>query len=67
MALTTFCTGRQKPGACENGVSRQGLGMSEYKLTEEILKRSQSQIWGIAKLEWRSSEIYEAEEPETYL
>ena len=41
--------------------------MSEYKLTEEILKRSQSKIWEIAKLEWGLNQIYEAEEPETCL
>lgn len=41
--------------------------MSEYKLTEEILNRSQSKTWGIAKMEWRLSHIYEAEEPETCL
>lgn len=41
--------------------------MSEYKLTIEIIQRSQSQIWDIAKLEWALSEIYEAEEPETCL
>lgn len=41
--------------------------MSEYKLTEEILKRSQSQIWDIAKREWSLNQIYEAEEPETCL
>lgn len=41
--------------------------MSEYKLTKEIIQRSQSDIWDIAKLEWRLSEIYEADEPETCL
>ena len=41
--------------------------MSEYKLTEEILKRSQSNVWDMAKLEWKLNEIYEAEEPETCL
>jgi hypothetical protein len=41
--------------------------MSEYKLTEEILKRSQSDVWDMAKLEWKLNEIYEAEEPETCL
>lgn len=41
--------------------------MSQYKLTEEILKRSQAQIWDIAKLEWSLYQIYEAEEPETCL
>jgi hypothetical protein len=41
--------------------------MSEYKLTEEILKRSQSQIWDVAKLEWRLSRICETDEPETCL
>ncbi len=41
--------------------------MSQYKLTEEILTRSQAQIWDIAKLEWSLYQIYEAEEPETCL
>lgn len=41
--------------------------MSEYKLTEEILKRSESKVWDIAKLEWKLDEIYEADEPETCL
>ena len=41
--------------------------MSEYKLTEEILKRSQSKIWDMAKMEWSLYQIYEAEEPETCL
>jgi len=41
--------------------------MSEYKLTEEILKRSQSKVWDMAKLEWKLNEIYEADEPETCL
>ncbi len=41
--------------------------MSEYKLTEEIINRSQSKVWDVAKLEWRLYQIYEAEEPETCL
>jgi len=41
--------------------------MSEYKLTEAILKRSEAKVWDIAKLEWKLNEIYEAEEPETCL
>lgn len=41
--------------------------MSEYKLTKEIIQRSQSDIWDVAKLEWGLSEIYEADEPETCL
>ncbi len=41
--------------------------MSQYKLTDEILKCSQAQIWDIAKLEWSLYQIYEAEEPETCL
>lgn len=41
--------------------------MSEYKLTEEILKRSQSKVWDTAKFEWELNEIYEAEAPETCL
>ncbi len=38
--------------------------MSEYKLTEEIIKLSQSQLWDVAKSEWTLHEIYEANEPE---
>lgn len=41
--------------------------MSEYKLIEEILARSQSNVWDMAKLEWKLNEIYEADEPETCL
>jgi hypothetical protein len=41
--------------------------MSQYKLIEEILKRSQAQIWDIAKQEWSLYQIYEAEAPETCL
>ncbi len=41
--------------------------MSQYKLTEEILKLSRAQIWDVAKLEWSLYQIYEAEEPETCL
>lgn len=41
--------------------------MSEYKLTEEIVKRSQAQSWDAAKLEWSLDHIYEADEPETCL
>lgn len=41
--------------------------MSEYKLTQEIIQRSQSKVWDIARLEWALNEIYEADEPETCL
>lgn len=41
--------------------------MSEYKLTTEIINRSQSKVWDIAKLEWSLYQIYEADEPETCL
>ncbi|MGL1053832.1 hypothetical protein ACSTD8_22120 [Vibrio vulnificus] len=41
--------------------------MSEYKLTEEIIKLSQSQLWDVAKSEWILYEIYEADEPERCL
>ncbi|MBE4160105.1 hypothetical protein HJ102_22715 [Vibrio parahaemolyticus] len=41
--------------------------MSEYKLTEEIIKLSQSQLWDVAKSEWTLYEIYEADEPERCL
>lgn len=43
------------------------LLMSEYKLTREIIDRSESKIWDAAKLEWKLHEIYEAEEPGTCL
>jgi len=41
--------------------------VSEYKLTEEIISRSQSKVWDMAKLEWSLYQIYEADEPETCL
>lgn len=41
--------------------------MSEYKLTQEIIQRSQSNVWDVAKLEWELYKIYEADEPETCL
>lgn len=39
--------------------------MSEYKLTENIIRLSASKVWDAAKLEWELNEVYEAEEPET--
>lgn len=41
--------------------------MSQFKLTEEIIRRSNSEIWDSAKLEWTLHQVYEAEEPETCL
>jgi len=41
--------------------------MSEYKLTQRVIALSESKSWDSAKLEWRLSEVYEAEEPETCL
>ncbi|ADN78387.1 hypothetical protein [Geobacter sulfurreducens] len=41
--------------------------MSEYKLTQEIIRLSYSKVWDIAKLEWVLFEIYEADEPDTCL
>jgi hypothetical protein len=41
--------------------------MSEYKLTEEIIKRSQGQTWDAARLEWRLEDVYFVEDPETCL
>jgi len=41
--------------------------MSEYKLTNGILRLSQLDIWDAAKLEWGLHEVYEADEPETCL
>lgn len=37
--------------------------VSEFKLIEEIIKLSSSNIWDTAKLEWKLDEIYEADEP----
>jgi hypothetical protein len=41
--------------------------MSNYKLTEEIINRSESETWDLAKLEWSLYQIYEAAEPERCL
>jgi hypothetical protein len=41
--------------------------MSEYKLTEEIIKRSQAQSWDAARLEWGLEDVYFVEDPETCL
>lgn len=41
--------------------------MSEFKLTNEIIKRSAARTWDQAKLEWSLLEVYEADEPETCL
>lgn len=41
--------------------------MSEFKLTAEIVARSESTIWDLAKREWSLAEVYEADEPETCL
>ena len=41
--------------------------MSIYKLTKEILQRSQSEFWETAKSEWVLNEIYESEQLETCL
>ena len=42
-------------------------GMSEYKLTEEILNRSNSKEWNEAKLEWKLDFVHKADEPEACL
>lgn len=41
--------------------------MSEYKLTEEIISRSNTLKWDSAKLEWSLAEVCEVEKPETCL
>lgn len=41
--------------------------MSIYKLTNEILQKSQSKTWDAAKAEWVLDQIYESEDPETCL
>lgn len=41
--------------------------MSEYKLTEEIIKLSVADRWDQAKLEWTLQDVYFGEEPSTCL
>ena len=41
--------------------------MSEFKLTSEIIARSEASRWDEAKLEWTLQEIYHEEEPQTCL
>ncbi|WP_409028537.1 hypothetical protein OX462_12315 [Janthinobacterium sp. SUN098] len=41
--------------------------MSEYRLTTEIIERSEAANWDQAKLEWGLAEVYQADEPETCL
>lgn len=41
--------------------------MSEYRLTQEIIHRSQAKTWDEAKLEWQLVEVYQQEEPDTCL
>ena len=41
--------------------------MSEFRLTQEIVDRSQAETWDEAKLEWVLNDVYEADEPETCL
>lgn len=41
--------------------------MSKYRLAEEIVSQSVSQIWDAAKLEWELAEIVKEDEPHTCL
>ncbi|TQV77345.1 hypothetical protein FLL45_05215 [Aliikangiella marina] len=41
--------------------------MSEYKLSSEIIKLSEAELWDTAKLEWKLEEVYESETPDTCL
>ena len=41
--------------------------MSEFKLTQEIVARSNAKTWDEAKLEWVLNDVYEADQPETCL
>jgi hypothetical protein len=41
--------------------------MPEFKLAEEIIKRSQSQTWGSARLDLRQEDVYLVADPETCL
>jgi hypothetical protein len=42
-------------------------GMSEFKLSKEIIELSESNVWDAAKLEWSLAQIYEADDPERCL
>lgn len=41
--------------------------MSEFNLTREIVDRSASKDWDLAKREWELAAVYEANQPETCL
>ena len=41
--------------------------MSEYKLTQEIIRRSTAPTWAQAKLEWELADVYWQSETETRL
>lgn len=41
--------------------------MPEYKLTTEIIDRSQSNNWDAARLEWLLQEVFESDDPDTCL
>lgn len=41
--------------------------MSEYKLTEAMLKMSNAKVWDVAKIEWALNEIYESDTYEACL
>lgn len=41
--------------------------MPEYKLTTEIINRSQSNNWDAAKLEWLLQDVFESDDPDTCL
>ncbi|MGF7192108.1 hypothetical protein JOE11_005185 [Robbsia andropogonis] len=41
--------------------------MSEYKLTTEILARSEASTWDSAKAEWALRDVYESDLPQTCL
>ena len=41
--------------------------MSEYRLTEEIIKLSMADQWDLAKLEWGLESVYKEDTPDTCL
>ncbi len=41
--------------------------MSDFRLTTEIVARSQAKTWDQAKREWELFDVYETDEPETCL
>lgn len=48
-------------------VRHKGGQVSEYRLTEEIIKLSNASVWDLAKLEWVLDRVYWEDTPDTCL